>query len=173
MKQILETERLRLRELNQGDTGFIIALLNSPGWLQYIGNRNIKTRDQALTYLENGPFKSYRENGFGLNLVERKSDGAAIGMCGILKREDLQYPDIGFAFFSEFQGMGYAFEIARATLTYAREELGMKIISAITIPGNTRSIQLLEKLGLRRVGTFSFPQNEETLLLFNNACHMD
>ena len=169
MKQILETERLRARELNPGDTDFIIKLLNSPGWLQFIGDRKVKTPDQALTYLENGPFKSYRENGFGMNLVERKSDGAAIGMCGILIRDELQYPDIGFAFFPEFQGMGYAFEIARATLTFAREELGIKIISAITLPDNTRSIQLLEKLDLRPVGTFSFSNSEETLLLYNNA----
>lgn len=173
MKQILETERLRARELNLGDTEFIIGLLNSPGWLQFIGDRKIKTREQALTYLENGPFKSYRENGFGLNLIERKSDGAAIGMCGVLKREDLQYPDIGFAFFPEFQGMGYAFEIAQATLTYAREQLGMKIISAITVPENSRSIQLLEKLGLRSVGTFSFPNSEETLLLYDNVPAME
>lgn len=169
MKLILETERLRSRELDANDTDFVIRLLNSPGWLNFIGDRKVKTHEQALNYLANGPFKSYRDNGFGMYLVERKSDGTAIGMCGILKREELQHPDIGFAFFPEFQGLGYALEIAQATLNYAHHALGFKIISAITLPENFRSIQLLEKLGLRRVGTFSYPNREETLLLFNDA----
>ena len=95
---IFETERLRLRKFTFDDTKFIIELLNSPGWIEFIGDRNVKTEDQAAAYLQNGPMKSYVQNGFGLSMVETKA-GHPIGMCGILKRDTLDNPDIGFAFF--------------------------------------------------------------------------
>jgi RimJ/RimL family protein N-acetyltransferase len=163
-----ETERLILRPLNLNDIPFIIQLLNSPGWLAYIGDRNVKSEEQALQYLQNGPLKSYKENGYGLSLVERKEDGQAIGMCGIIKREGLDHPDIGFAFLPEFEGKGYAYEIAAATLHYATEQLKLSRITAITLPNNTRSIRLLEKIGLRVIGTTRLPNSEEDLLLYSN-----
>ena len=168
MKYILETTRLRLREFTADDTEFIISLFNSPGWLEFIGDRRVHTVPQARAYLENGPMKSYRENGYGLFLVERKDDGAAIGMCGLLRRESLEYPDIGFAFLPEYSGKGYAVEVARATLAWATDTLGIPAITAITLPGNLRSIHLLEKIGLRYLKDFSFPNSEEKLLLFMN-----
>lgn len=168
MNYYLETERLRLREFTLDDTGFIIELLNSPGWIRFIGDRNVKTEEQAINYLENGPLKSYMKNGFGLSLVERKDDNKAIGMCGIIWRENLENPDIGFAFLPEYNGRGYAFEISSATLYYAKDKLGLSRISAITLEDNVSSIRLLEKLGLRFTRTFSFPNSEEELLLYNN-----
>lgn len=168
MKYILETERLRLREFSLDDTKFIIELLNSPGWLQFIGDRNVKTGEQAIAYLENGPIKSYLQNGFGLSLVEKKDDKKAIGMCGIIKRDNLENPDIGFAFLPEFNGKGYAFEIASATLAYAKEKLALSNISAITLAGNSKSIRLLEKLGLKFIRTVCFPNSNEELLLYSN-----
>ena len=167
MKYILETERLRLREFTISDTRFIIELLNSPGWLQFIGDRNVKTEEQAKTYLENGPIRSYRENGFGLSLVERKEDSLAIGMCGILKRQDLEWPDIGFAFLPLYYGKGYAFEISKATLAYAKNKLGIPKIAAITVSDNQKSIRLLEKLGLRFNNTINLPGNMNELLLYS------
>src|SRR5688572_4300133 len=113
MAYVLETARLRLREFTLEDTPFIIALLNSPGWLQFIGDRNVRTPEQARGYLEHGPFKSYRENGYGLCLVEQKESGNPVGMCGVLKRDTLDSPDIGFAFLPGFQGQGYALEIVQ------------------------------------------------------------
>ena len=98
MEAILQTERLLLREFTEDDAAFIVELLNSPGWIQYIGDRNIKTEEQAREYLNNGPLKSYRQNGFGLYMVEKKDDHTPIGMCGIIKRDTLNNPDIGFAF---------------------------------------------------------------------------
>jgi RimJ/RimL family protein N-acetyltransferase len=98
-KQILETKRLRLREFTLEDTAFILDLLNSPGWLRYIGDRGVKTEEQAKNYLLNGPIKSYTKNGYGLSMVERKDDNKPIGMCGIIKRDTLENPDIGFAFY--------------------------------------------------------------------------
>lgn len=168
MKYILETERLKLREFTLEDSGFIIELLNSPGWLEYIGDKNVKTTEQAKNYLENGPLKSYALNGFGLALVEKKNDLKPIGMCGIIKRDNLENPDIGFAFLPDFSGNGYAFEIANATLVFAKEKLNLPRISAITLPENSRSIRLLEKIGLSLNKSFRFPNSEEELLLFTN-----
>jgi RimJ/RimL family protein N-acetyltransferase len=168
MNYILETERLRLKEFTLNDTKFIIELLNSPGWLEFIGDRNVKTEEQAIAYLQNGPLKSYQENGFGLYLVERKEDGRSIGMCGLIKRLHLEHPDIGFAFLPDFMGNGYAFEITSATLAFATEKLNLPKISAITLPNNSRSIRLLEKIGLRFTKPFYFPNSEEELLLYDN-----
>ncbi len=167
MTYILETERLRLRELTLADTQFVINLLNSPGWLKYIGDRNIKTEEQAQGYLQNGPMKSYRENGFGLALVERKEDKAKMGMCGIIKRPQLEHPDIGFAFLPEYTGKGYALEIAQATMQFAKEELNLKTIYGIVVPENLKSIKLLEKLGLQYMKPFYFPNSDEQLMLYS------
>lgn len=166
MKNILETERLLLREFSTEDASFIIELLNSPGWLKYIGDRNVKTLEQASEYLLNGPIKSYAVNGYGLWLVEKKDDQAKIGMCGIIRRETLKDPDIGFAFLPEFSGKGYAYEIAKACLDHAKNTLGIKTISAITVPYNESSIRLLEKLGLSMQRTIMLPGSTEELLLY-------
>lgn len=166
MNYILETERLRLRELTPADTAFIIELLNTPGWLQFIGDRNVRTGEQAIAYLQNGPLKGYREHGFGMWRVETKADGTPIGMCGIMKREHLEHPDIGFAFLPQYNGQGYAYEAASASLSYAKEALGIEQVAAIVLPGNTSSIKLLEKLGLTLIRSFAFPDSKEELLLY-------
>jgi RimJ/RimL family protein N-acetyltransferase len=168
MAYILETARLRLREFTFEDAPFIIELLNSPGWLEFIGDRNVRTPEQAHDYLENGPMKSYRVNGYGLSMVERKEDGTPIGMCGVLNRDALECPDIGFAFLPAFHGTGYAFEIARATADYAKGTLGLHRIAAITVPHNKRSIGLLEKLGLKYIRPFTFPGSAEVVSLYGN-----
>jgi RimJ/RimL family protein N-acetyltransferase len=164
---ILETERLRLREFDVGDTEFIIALLNSPGWLEYIGDRNVKTKEQAGSYLENGPLKSYKQNGFGLCMVETK-EGIPIGMSGIIRRDFLEHPDIGFALLPEYQSQGYAFEIADALLKYAKIDLKLATVFAITLPNNTRSIRLLEHIGLRFSKTICRDASGEELLLYSS-----
>ena len=168
MNYILDTERLRLREFTINDSKFIIELVNSPGWLEFIGDRNIKTEEQAKTYLENGPIKSYKENGFGLSMVETKSDKTPIGMCGIIKRGNLENPDIGFAFLPEFTGKGFAFEIANATMMFAKDFLKLPVILAITVPENIKSIKLLEKLGLKFSKTIKLQNGGEEVMLFSN-----
>jgi RimJ/RimL family protein N-acetyltransferase len=165
-KYILKTERLRLREFNLHDSEFIIELFNSPGWLKFIGDRKVKTIAQAQYYLEHGPIKSYRENGYGLYLVVKKDDDKSIGMCGILNRDTLDHPDIGFAFLPNYNGKGYALEIANATMIYAKEKLSIPRITAITLPQNYKSIKLLEKMGLKYHKRFVFPNSKEELLLF-------
>jgi RimJ/RimL family protein N-acetyltransferase len=168
MKPTLETERLLLREFTLDDTAFIIELLNSPGWIKYIGDRNVKTEKQALAYLHNGPLKSYGQHGFGLSMVEKSDDHTPIGMCGIIKRDTLDNPDIGFAFLPAYNGKGYALEMAKATLAYAKQKLRLPVISAITQADNSRSIRLLEKIGLKFSQTIIFPGSEEELLLYNS-----
>jgi RimJ/RimL family protein N-acetyltransferase len=163
---IIETDRLKLRYFELTDAKFIVELVNSPGWIEFIGDRNIKTEEAAISYLQNGPLKSYRESGFGLCLVETK-DGNPIWMCGLLKRDALENPDIGFSFLPEFVGKGYAHEIARATLVYAKDKLNIQTIFAITKPENNRSIKLLEKIGFAFARTIFGPVNNEELMLFS------
>ena len=145
----LETERLALRELTLDDAPFILRLLNDPAWLQFIGDRNVHTLDAARSYLTSGPLAMYRERGFGLWLVELKPDATPVGICGLLKRETLPDVDLGFAFLPEFRGRGYGYEAAAATLAHGRNAIGLNRIVAVTASDNTRSIALLEKLGLR------------------------
>lgn len=164
MKQILETDRLRLREFALSDAAFIVHLVNTPGWIRYIGDRNIKDIAQAEAYLANGPIKSYHDNGFGLWLVETKKDNQPVGMCGIIKRPALDHPDIGFAMLPEFEGKGLAFEAAEATMRYAKDKLGQSNILAVTLPENIGSIKLLEKIGMRFSGTVELSSEEQLLL---------
>lgn len=166
MTYVLETERLSLRQFTINDTKFIIELVNSQGWLKFIGDRNIKTKEQAEDYLRNGPLKSYKDNGFGLYLVELKTDKTPIGMCGLLKRDDLENPDIGFAFLSSFIGQGFAFESANAVVKFAKDILQLREILAITVPHNNSSIKLLEKLGLKLNKTIYNSPGKEKLALY-------
>lgn len=167
MKSILSTERLYLREFTLEDVSFIIELLNSPGWIQFIGDRNVHSEEDAKKYLLNGPLKSYKENGFGLSMVVRTDNGLPIGMCGLLKRDTLRNPDIGFAFLPEFGGQGYAFEITDALLTFARQNWKAQKISAIALPNNSKSIRLLEKLGFHFESIFRLAPDKEELHLYN------
>jgi RimJ/RimL family protein N-acetyltransferase len=146
---ILETQRLILRQLTTDDAEFIFELLNDPSWIQNIGDRNIQTLDDARAYIVNGPAASYAKNGFGLWLVALKETNESIGMCGLIRRENLEDVDIGYAFLPRFWGKGYAIEAARAVQDYAKDVVGLKRLVAIVDPLNEGSIRVLEKLGLR------------------------
>jgi RimJ/RimL family protein N-acetyltransferase len=143
----LETARLRIRELTPADAPFILALLNDPSFIQNIGDRNVRTLDDARRYIEAGPMASYARHGFGLCLVELMDGGEPIGICGVLKREELPEPDIGFAFLPAYRSQGYAMESAAAVLAYARKSLRLGRVLAIVNPSNDASIRLLQKLG--------------------------
>ena len=168
MSTILETERLRLRKFNYSDASFIVELTNSLGWLAYIGDRNIRTKEDAINYIMNGPLKSYATHGFGLSAVELKTSGELIGMCGLLKRDYLNHPDIGFAFLPDYMGQGYAFEIVSATMNYATEMLAIPTILATVLPANEKSIRLLQKIGLTFSKTFVSPTDGVELLLYSS-----
>ena len=163
---MFETKRLVIRELITTDAPFILVLTNSPGWLAFIGDRGIRTIADAENYIINGPVASYAKYGHGLYLISIKETGLPIGMCGLLQRDTLRDKDIGFAFLPGYTGQGYAHEAASAVLVHARQVLKIERVAAITLPGNTRSIQLLTKLGLVFEKMVRLSGDKEDLMLF-------
>lgn len=163
---ILETERLRLRQLDEADAAFILELVNDEAWLRYIGDRGVRNPDEARNYILKGPVASYAKNGFGLWLVELRTDATPIGICGLIRRDTLPDVDIGFAFLPAFRGQGYASEAGRATLAYGRAKLGLKRILAVTMPANEGSIRTLVNLGLRFERMIRLTPDAEELQLF-------
>jgi len=147
--KVLETRRLLLRWLTAEDAGFILRLVNEPSWLRYIGDFGVRTVADAHRYIEKGPVAMYARLGFGLYLVELKSTGDPIGLCGLIKREALPEVDLGFAFLPDFWAQGYAFESASATMAHARLNFRLPRLVAISSPENSRAARLLEKLGFR------------------------
>jgi len=144
---MLETTRLSLRLFAPDDAPFILRLLNEPSFLQHIGDKGVRDLEGAQGYLTNGPLASYARHGHGLMAVVLKATGEPIGMCGLLKRDNLDHPDLGYAFLPEFWSKGYAMEAAKATLDHGAKVLGFRTILAIVSQGNAASIKLLEKLG--------------------------
>jgi len=144
---ILETPRLRIREMTADDAAFMLALLNDPAFIRNIADRGVRTVQAARDYIAAGPIASYAQHGFGLCLVELIDGGVPIGICGLLKRNELPEPDIGFAFLPPYRSQGYAREAAGAVLAYGRDQLGLTRLLAIVNPSNEPSIRLLERLG--------------------------
>jgi [ribosomal protein S5]-alanine N-acetyltransferase len=163
---ILETERLTLRELGNGDDAFVLELLNDPGFLQNIGDRGVRTLADARGYIANSAVASYDKNGFGLYRTALKDTDVAVGICGLVKRDGLDHPDIGFAFLERFCGRGYASESAAAILSHARGASGLDRILAITALDNRGSIRVLEKLDFRFERIVKLPGRAEESRLF-------
>ena len=163
------TERLLLRRLTEEDGAFMLALVNQPSFLRYIGDRGVRTVDDAVTYLRNGAMASYATNGFGLYRVEQRSHGTAIGICGLIRRDGLDMPDIGFAFLPEFWSQGYAREAADAVIEQGRSTHALTRLAAITDPENASSIRLLERLGFRPVRPMRLSPDSTEVLLFERA----
>jgi ribosomal-protein-alanine N-acetyltransferase len=162
----LETDRLVLRRFTLDDAPFIVELLNEPSWHRFIGDKGVRTEDDARKYLRDGPLAMYERTGVGLMLVTLKSSGVAMGMCGLIRRESLDDVDIGFAMLPAFWGNGYAHEAAAAVLDYGRRVLGLKRIVAITSPDNVRSIGLLERIGLRFERSLRLAGSDEDINLY-------
>lgn len=156
--------RLRLFDLN--DAGFILQLLNEPAFMEHIGDKGVRTLEDARLYLQNGPIDSYERFGYGLNMVELKDSGESIGMCGLVRRETLDDADIGYAFLERYWSNGYARESAEAILNHARETLGLNRIVAIVTPKNVSSIRLLKKIGLTFERMIRLSSDEEELQFF-------
>ena len=147
--KVLETDRLILRHLSDDDAEFMLELLNDPSFIRNIGDRKIRSLDGAKVYIQNGPVASYAKNGFGLYLVQLKETGESIGMSGLIRRDQLDDVDIGYAFLPKFWSKGYASESAQAIKQYAQDVIGLIRMVAITDPTNTGSIRVLEKLGMK------------------------
>lgn len=168
MEIVIETQRLILRKFTVDDAAFMLELLNTPDWLRFIGNRNVRTLEQAKQYLLNGYIRSYQEHGFGFYVVVIKATQESIGICGIVKRKDLEDVDIGFAFFQQFMGKGYGYESACAVLNYARNDLKIKRIVAIVDSENLVSIALIKKIGLQFEKMIQLSPKDIELMLFGN-----
>ena len=162
---IAETERLIISKFSLEDAPFLLKLINTPKYLKYIGDKNLKTVEDAENYLTNGALKSYKEHGFGFYKLQEKLSNTTIGTCGLVKRDELEDIDMGFAFLPEFEGQGFGFESSMAIIKLAKEKFHLKQLLAITLPINKNSIKLLEKLGFKYQKTvIPFDDNEELLL---------
>jgi RimJ/RimL family protein N-acetyltransferase len=163
---VLETERLSLRPISVDDAEFIRALLNEPSFLRYIGDKKVRSIEDARQYILNGPVASYERHGIGLLLIELRGSQTPIGMCGLLKRDELPEPDIGFALMPDFWNKGFAFEAADVVLQDARDRLRLERILAITSLDNDASIKLLERLGFKFDRVIRLAPDREEVKLF-------
>lgn len=162
----LETARLSFRRLTLDDAPFVLALYNEPSFLENIGDRGVRNVEDAQRFLRDGPMAMYARHGFGLWHVARRSDGVGIGMCGLLKRDNLPDVDIGYAYFPRFWGQGYAFEAASATLRHAAQAFGLRRVIAVVSQGNQGSIRVLEKAGMRFEGMLAMAPDEPEVCLY-------
>jgi RimJ/RimL family protein N-acetyltransferase len=166
--KILETERTILREIVESDAEFILDLLNQPSFIKYIGDRNVRTVDEARNYIESRFTESYKKFGFGMWAVVLKETNALAGICGFVKRDSLPEADIGFAFLPQFERKGYAFESASAAMRYGADVLKLPCVLAITSKDNASSQKLLERVGLKFERLISIPGDAEELKLFSS-----
>ena len=163
---MVETERLRLTEFGPQDSAFILELLNDPDWKRFIGDRGIRTLEEARGYIERGPMAMYARLGFGLYRVALRESDVPIGMCGLIKRDSLEHVDLGFAFLPAWRGQGYAYESAAAMRDYGVGELGLERIVAITSPDNDTSGKLLLRLGFDDAGMIPWGTEGDTSRYF-------
>jgi len=166
---VLKTERLILSHLTGDDAEFILRLLNEPSFIRYIGDKNVRTLDDARNYVLTGPIASYERHGFGLYKVELREDGTPIGISGLLRRDILPDADIGFAFLPDYWAQGYAYESAAAVMKYARDVLDLERVLAITSPDNEASARLLGKIGLKFERMIRLSDDAPEIKLFTSA----
>jgi RimJ/RimL family protein N-acetyltransferase len=167
-KLIAETERLIIREVEERDAAFMNELLNSPGFLNYIGDRGVRSDDEARIFIRDRYRKSYSDNGYGLYTVLLKSRNEPVGICGFVRRDSLPGPDIGFAFLPQHENKGYGMESSVALLKFGRERLNFDRLYAITTLDNKSSIRLLEKLGFALTEVITGADGERLNLFTNN-----
>jgi RimJ/RimL family protein N-acetyltransferase len=165
----LETPRLILRRLELADAPFVVALLNEQSFIANIGDRGVRSIEDAHRYLREGPMAMYEQHGFGLWHVARKTDGVAVGMCGLLKRDTLPDVDVGYAFFPAYWGQGFASEAAEATLRHGAGRFGLKRVIGVVSEGNTGSIRVLEKLGMSFERMVAMHPDEPPVRLYGRA----
>ncbi len=157
----LSTPRLRLTPVEAADTAFVLEILNDPGWIANIGDRGVRTPEQAAGYIAD------RFAGKAWWVVRDAATGEALGLAGIVPtRPGMEVPDIGYAFLARHSGKGYATEAAQVVLEHARAALGMARLAAITTLANTPSQRVLEKLGFRRGADRRLPDHDDDSAYF-------
>ena len=165
--KILETDRLILRHQTVEDAAFMLELWNDPSWIRNIGDRGVRTMEDARTSILNGAVEMYAKWGYGFYLVELKDGGLPLGICGFAKRDFLEDPDIGYALLPRYWGKGYAYEAASAVMEYGKSVLGFARIVAFTSADNEASGKLLEKLGLQFEQLMPYPGGDEMVRLYS------
>lgn len=163
---LLETERLRLRAVTVEDAALMLAIWNDPAFIRNVADRGIRTIAQATEAINDGIATLFEKHGHGPYCMSLKSNGAMIGICGLFRRENLDDPDIGFAVLPDYCGMGYAGEAAFAVVEYARNDLGIQVLTAIVSAENTPSVGLIEKLGLSFDRMVTMPDDDDALCLY-------
>ncbi len=164
---VLETPRLLLRRVTLDDADLMLAIWNDPAFIRFVGDRGVRTLDEARDAMTEGVLKLFDDFGYGPFCVVQKSDASRIGICGLFRREVLDEPDIGFALLPPYRGSGFASEAAQAVVVYARDDLGIKTLNAIVAPENGASIDLLEKLGLSFERGITMPGETEEISLYS------
>lgn len=160
---ILRTERLRLRRFDLDDAPFVVELVNQRSFKEFIGDKGVSSLADARSYIKDGPLATYVEYGYGPYVVEETTDGAPVGMCGLFKRQNLDHPDLGFAFLERYFRRGFAAESSLGVVHYAGDVLGLPLLAAIVDPENVRSIALIEKLGFEFASMYPIPDEGKNL----------
>lgn len=163
----LDTPRLCLRRLTTEDAPFILALYNDPDFIRNIADRGLRTIDDARTFIARGPRAAYANVGYGLLAVIHKATATPIGVCGLVKRDELPDSDIGFALLPAWRGCGYAREAAQAVVSFARDSLQLPTLLGIALPANTPSIHVLEAIGMRFERSLPWPSDGSTLNVYS------
>lgn len=143
---MISSENLYLRPISQNDSPFILKLLNEDAYIKSIRDSGIRTLEDAESFITNTYLESYRSNGFGLYLVATHED-TKVGICGVVKREHLDIPDLGFAISETYQKKNYATEASKLVLQFAKNKLGLQQIAGITTEENIGSQKVLLRSG--------------------------
>lgn len=166
---MFQTNRLIIRPTDETDAPFLVTLMNSPGWLQYIGDRQVYSKEGAVEYIRNRITPQFERLSYGSYTVLRKSDETKIGTCGLYDRDGINGIDIGYALLPDFQGNGYAFEAVDQLKILAFNQFGLTKIHAITNKENLSSQRLLKKIGLHFDSFVTLPHQAEEVMLFSLA----
>lgn len=162
MAALFHSPRLSIRMPDPADAPFFAELMNTPGWLRFIGDRNIQTADDARAYITDRYLQHHADHGFGSYVVTLRENGAPIGVCGLYTRDYLPSPDLGYALLPAYEGHGYALEAADAVLSYT----GRNDVLAIVSEANSRSVHILEKLGFTYKDRVRPPGEDREVLLY-------
>lgn len=163
------TQRLHIRPVTTEDAPFILELMNTPKWIQFIGDRKVRTIKEAENYIIEKVLVQFNKHGYSNNVILRKDDNVKLGTCGIYHREDREDPDIGFAFLPQYEGKGYAYEAANKLMHVAQKNYGLTELSGYTLEENAASRKLLERLGFSLKGLGNLPNSDDELLQYNRV----
>jgi [ribosomal protein S5]-alanine N-acetyltransferase len=141
----MKSDRLELKKLRISDAEFILTLLNTASWIKFIGERDVKSKEDAIAYI-----KKINSNPLTTYWVIKIKDGLkSIGLITLIQRAYLFHKDLGFALLPAYNGQNYAFESSQLLLQNLKSNSDDTIIQAVTLSNNDLSIKLLNRLGFK------------------------